>query len=913
MRDLQEEVSDDGDTPADNEDSADDFHNLQSVLDGTTRIELSHSGGEFSQLFEDDSEEELAPKPKTKPTPDYRTRTDRTDRLIDAWNLQMDVMVEVYMFWAAEIDFGPQRREGPTPEVPEIRDILVVDIYETHHTEVEPDAGGKGVAAALIKQGLVPCTPYEPTLASQSFCKSLSDLHGTAYRPYLGQQFTICYDLYLEMCRRTDQIVLEVLDRNSPSYRLRHACPACMYKLEGEDTLIFALLTTMDRNDSLKRVLRRMKVDDKGDGDEPVLGETREKGDKRDGGEDYYISQEKVDAWAKARLGEVLPTDPTPGGADNPCPDHWKNMVNDVTSKTWGIFDETGIFLALCRHGFVLVVADMIRSGELAKYPLAVVEALLDVFGLNIGLGYDIGCHFGATVNKSPMGEHARANQFKALVSSFHGHAHNRRCQLGFLATYVAGMGLEDLEGCERYFSKSNGLARSVRYASRFHRKQEITTYMKHMDSFETYANLSKFLCSNYRQAIQILKEEPALHRWMGQEGVVDYQEFHKWLNEEKEYLAGLDTESVELKKESLEMEYVQKLVNLSVSEAKVLTIQAAECAVALGDGTYSPAPVSYVARRHAIEKRDRHAAVVEELEEKLDIRERWTSEDVKWVAAVKDIKQRKYQLALDELEKLIVARIFELTNMNQSQTGYKMRKHIAKALQVRSKEIRSSLTKYNLATISLDPPMRQLSWEEVVEYTFLADFDILRDTRDSIQSKPWTRPAYRLALDKYFRIQRAAEEIKRLNIKIRRHVTWIDDEDVFLKGEEKRHQTTNPPLACQISQYRQERSRSDGTHMRRYWALAKTPGFTGTLIPGVSVEKKAAKAASRAAAMDVDGDVEEVVDRSGQWGSRVDENEWTDDDDEGEDAEEEAMASTIYTLDMLSIDATPLRDDGEV
>jgi Kyakuja-Dileera-Zisupton transposase len=40
-------------------------------------------------------------------------------------------------------------------------------------------------------------------------------------------------------------------------------------------------------------------------------------------------------------------------------------MINEITARMWGIFDETGIFLALCRHGFVLVVADMVRSGEL--------------------------------------------------------------------------------------------------------------------------------------------------------------------------------------------------------------------------------------------------------------------------------------------------------------------------------------------------------------------------------------------------------------------------------------------------------------------------------------------------------------------------------------------------------------------
>ena len=40
-------------------------------------------------------------------------------------------------------------------------------------------------------------------------------------------------------------------------------------------------------------------------------------------------------------------------------------MRNETSAKMWGIFEETGIFLALCRHGFAMVVADMVRSGEL--------------------------------------------------------------------------------------------------------------------------------------------------------------------------------------------------------------------------------------------------------------------------------------------------------------------------------------------------------------------------------------------------------------------------------------------------------------------------------------------------------------------------------------------------------------------
>jgi hypothetical protein len=93
-----------------------------------------------------------------------------------------------------------------------------------------------------------------------------------------------------------------------------------------------------------------------------------------------------------------------------------------------------------------------------AKYPLAIVNALLDAFGLDMGFGYDIGCGFGKTVSSSPLGAKAAELNMKTLVGLFHGDAHNRLCQLSFLATYVPGMGLEDLEGCERFFFQNQTL-----------------------------------------------------------------------------------------------------------------------------------------------------------------------------------------------------------------------------------------------------------------------------------------------------------------------------------------------------------------------------------------------------------------------------------------------------------------------
>ncbi|KAF8157569.1 hypothetical protein K438DRAFT_1777209 [Mycena galopus ATCC 62051] len=926
---------------------------IQDVLDGSVRMDYSHAGGEFIETLQDGIEEVV--KNKKKSAPDYRVRTDRIQKVVDGWAGQMDRMVHAYMAWCAATDLGTSNET--TERMVESFNITVVDLYESNRSDVELSTDGAGVPAALIKQGLIPCSPWDPSvaiatrmlelyrtthircpqLAIQSFVKSLCDLHGVPYRPYLREQFSIAYDLYLELRRQTDHRVNVALGRDTPGWRLKHTCPACMYKLEGEEDLIFSMLVTMDGNDSLKRVLRRTKTD--GSEEEPVLGPSKEREDSRDGGEDYFLSREEVDKWAKGRVADVLPTD-----ANNPCSDRWKNMINDVTSRMWGIFDETGIFLGLCRHGFVLVVADMVRSGELAKYPLALCEVFLDAFGLKIGNGYDIGCHFGTTLNNSELrgrmaewfsmhlglqvtcssktygskgliyyqlpeittnvqpkkkkknnselGDKARRNKFQSLVGSFHGHAHNRLCQLSFLATYVDGMGLEDLEGCEQYFSRSNGLAKSVRYASKFHRRQDITTFMKQMDDLETYANLSKFLCDDYQQALKILKTEPALKRWMVQEGIEDYDMFHVWLEEEKEYLLGLNNTLPKKREQTPEMEYVQRLVNLIRNEQ-----------ARADDADFNPSPISPVARRHAIEQRDRDLELVQDLELKLGVEERWTSTSLEWMVASDSIRNHKYQEAINEIEKIIVQRLLEMTKIHASGTGYKMRSHIAKSLQARSKSIRKAIDKYNTVALSMDPPMPSLAWDEVVNYCFLAEFDILRDMRDSICSRPWTRQNYQVAMDSYFKILQAQEEIKRLNIEIKQVVTWINDEDLFLRKKEDEYQESDPALAVQILRYRLCRARSDTNHMHRFWTLAKLPGFTGSVSPGVSVERKEARRREREVRLAEDEDMEAdvVVEDRTRWAPAS--GQWRDEEDEGDIAEGETVSELMYQMSVLAVD----------
>ncbi|KAJ7880232.1 hypothetical protein B0H14DRAFT_3082710 [Mycena olivaceomarginata] len=722
-------------------------------------------------------------------------------------------------------------------------------------------------------EGLIPCAPFRPSvaitvkvlevyrvaharcpqLAIQSFVKTLCDLHGTPYLPYLWKQFSICYDLYLDLRRNSEKTVLKSLGRDSFSWRLKHACPACMYKLKGEAKLIYNILVAMDGNNSLKRVLRRCKVHSDGDtgtGAEFMLGKAKEYTDNRDAGENYYRDREKVNEWSKQRIAEMMPKEAieVPSDKPNPCADRWK------TAKMWGIFDETGIFLCLCRHGFVLMIVDMIKSGELAKYPLAVVDSLIEHLGDNIGNGYDVGCDFQTTIKNSPLAARPRQCNFRCLVGAFHNHAHNCLCQLCNLATYVLGLGCEDLEGCEQFFSGSNGLAKSCRYASRFHRQQEIMSYIKHYDSFHTYVNLSKFITNNYKQAIDILKKEDALRVWMWEEGIADYSVFRIWLEEEKSFLLGLKAGSKD-QSETLEMEYVQKLVNLDASrDVTNLDLEA-----------------------------------VQELEEKLGISDHWTSESLQWTATVEQVKQKKYQKALDAVELLVVEHIFELTKINQSQTGYKLWRHIAKALQARLKAVRNAIDQYNAAAIALDPPLASLTWEQVVEYTFLADFDILRDTRADVQSQRWTRPAYRLVMDTYFKIERAREELVRLNIEICWAMTWIRDEGHFLRGRESSLRSTEGKtpeqaeedllLAVQMKLYREQRGQFDDDHRDNFRRLAKLKGFTGSISPGIAVET-----------LDGNNDEEELT--------RPDES-----DDKGIEAHEETLSRLLYQVSMVSID----------
>jgi hypothetical protein len=108
-------------------------------------------------------------------------------------------------------------------------------------------------------------------------------------------------------------------------------------------------------------------------------------------------------------------------------------------------------------------------------------------------MGHDIGCKTAKMVKAHPqLGLLAAKNNLKSIVGAFHGLGHGRLCSICNMSMYVNGMGLEDCENCESYFSKSNALASITRYSTVFHRQQAIANYMKHTDLCDAYQGLSK-------------------------------------------------------------------------------------------------------------------------------------------------------------------------------------------------------------------------------------------------------------------------------------------------------------------------------------------------------------------------------------------------------------------------------------
>lgn len=247
-----------------------------------------------------------------------------------------------------------------------------------------------------------------------------------------------------------------------------------------------------------------------------------------------------------------------------------------------------------------------------------------------------------------------------------HGYAHNRACQIDHHPKYVAGTGIEDFETCERFFSISNNCAGITRYTTPFHRHQLLDTHFRDSDQSH-FLSSGKFIYQNYSDALERISRLTKTFILVGAEEDVRAGTYESYLRAEAALLHKLRLEPLE---DQSRFKYVDMLEAFWAAEVQYqkMTKKYKRPNISLSVQALTqklPAPLAEALRIYN-ETSEKASC----LEQSLGIPTRWTPDSEEYIDACKWAKERKYRLALDRLERLVIQRLFELQKANLVSTG---------------------------------------------------------------------------------------------------------------------------------------------------------------------------------------------------------------------------------------------------
>jgi hypothetical protein len=165
---------------------------------------------------------------------------------------------------------------------------------------------------------------------------------------------------------------------------------------------------------------------------------------------------------------------------------------------------------------------------------------------------------------------------------------------------------------------------------------------------------------------------------------------------------------------------------------------------------------------------------------------------------------------------------------------AYKMQTHIAKSLQTCCATIHKAVEVYNQAASLLNPPHPPLDWTAVSHYSFLDEFNLLRDTRQDILNRRWTEPAVRATMKQDLRVKRAYEEIERCNIEVRCLHTSIHDKNTAFSNILSKLRNMQDPLYGPVEEYDVRWRRANAHLQAQILQIHNLLGFTGDSSVGV-------------------------------------------------------------------------------
>ncbi|KAK1234281.1 hypothetical protein PQX77_002514 [Marasmius sp. AFHP31] len=316
---------------------------------------------------------------------------------VHAWKAQLPALVDSYMAF---------RARGPPETSETMWSIHVLDFNVNRPIQFSAiNAMSLSVNNTLLRHGFIGSSPEVPTAAFslslfdifrqvnrvcpqfsiEGLTRSLHSIHRIPYESHGEDQLCIAYDAYLNIIWEVKQLTLVALKRDlaEPFHTL--TCPPCTYELANEKTLSPRMLLAIDGNSSLK-----------------LVGPTHKNGNPRvdtrqlhnhcwiNADEVDLMKDEVVNAQKKPKNTSKPSAPSTSATSGSPEPDNdsdivwlninemedlaacvdtyverWRVAAPEARKKMFAFFSLMGIFLAVCRHGHVLALCYMVKSGEL--------------------------------------------------------------------------------------------------------------------------------------------------------------------------------------------------------------------------------------------------------------------------------------------------------------------------------------------------------------------------------------------------------------------------------------------------------------------------------------------------------------------------------------------------------------------
>ncbi|KAH9843230.1 uncharacterized protein C8Q71DRAFT_693872, partial [Rhodofomes roseus] len=204
------------------------------------------------------------------------------------------------------------------------------------------------------------------------------------------------------------------------------------------------------------------------------------------------------------------------------------------------------------------------------------------------------------------------------------------------------------------------------------------------------------FIYHNYRQALNIITDDGEVLASLSAELRVSPADFEEYLKQEREYIHSRKNEPPEVTRK---LEYLAALHRLEEASSKLVTANNELHKVEANISGYTTKEVARF-RGNRTRAANRYFASDDDCrayERELQIAERWLPGSTEYQEVSQLWTLREYQCSLDELERLIVQRLFELTKAGMSGTGYKLREKISKALKTRAEAIKKVLKRLNI------------------------------------------------------------------------------------------------------------------------------------------------------------------------------------------------------------------------